>query len=189
MSLTAKQARFVEEYLLDLNATQAAVRAGYSQKTAKDIGCQNLAKLDIANAIAEAQAERSNRTEINQDWVLQKLAEIVNANMADYVSVDEDGQSHVDLSNVSRDKFAVITELTSDRLNSRGSGGEKHSETVRTKIKLSDRQSALDKIARHVRFYNDRVEHSGSLEIKGMSELEFARRIAFHLQAPEHDDG
>ncbi|WP_082809944.1 terminase small subunit [Labrenzia sp. CP4] len=55
-----------------MNATQAAIRAGYSEKTAKDIGCQNLAKLDIAEAISEAQSQRSQRTQITQDRVLQE---------------------------------------------------------------------------------------------------------------------
>ena len=72
-SLTPKQARFVEEYLLDLNATQAAIRAGYSAKTANEQGAQLLAKLSIRQAVAEAQAIRSKRTEITQDEVIQGL--------------------------------------------------------------------------------------------------------------------
>ena len=72
--LTAKQALFVQEYLVDLNATQAAIRAGYSEKTAPVIGCQNLTKLNIAEAVALAFAERSERTEITQDKVLAELA-------------------------------------------------------------------------------------------------------------------
>ncbi len=71
--LTPKQARFVEEYLLDLNATQAAIRAGYSKKTANEQGAQLLAKLSIRQAVAEAQAIRSERTEITQDEVIQGL--------------------------------------------------------------------------------------------------------------------
>ena len=71
--LTPKQARFVEEYLLDLNATQAAIRAGYSKKTANEQGAQLLAKLSIRQAVAEAQAVRSKRTEITQDEVIQGL--------------------------------------------------------------------------------------------------------------------
>ncbi len=71
--LTPKQARFVEEYLLDLNATQAAIRAGYSKKTANEQGAQLLAKLSIRQAVAEAQAIRSKRTEITQDEVIQGL--------------------------------------------------------------------------------------------------------------------
>ncbi len=73
MSLTPKQARFVEEYLIDLNATQAAIRAGYSAKTANEQGAQLLAKLSIREAVAEAQAIRSKRTEITQDEVIQGL--------------------------------------------------------------------------------------------------------------------
>ncbi len=73
MSLTPKQACFVEEYLLDLNATQAAIRAGYSKKTANDQGAQLLAKLSIRQAVAEAQAIRSKRTAITQDEVIQGL--------------------------------------------------------------------------------------------------------------------
>jgi phage terminase small subunit len=60
--LTAKQEMFVREYLVDLNATQAAIRAGYSTATAKDIGCENLAKPNIRARIDEALAERSKRT-------------------------------------------------------------------------------------------------------------------------------
>ncbi len=71
--LTPKQARFVEEYLLDLNATQAAIRAGYNKKTANEQGAQLLAKLSIRQAVAEAQAVRSKRTEITQDEVIQGL--------------------------------------------------------------------------------------------------------------------
>ena len=76
VKLTDKQRTFVEEYLVDLNATQAAIRAGYSEKTAKDIGCQNLAKLYIQDAIALAMDERSERTEITSDNVLKEIAKI-----------------------------------------------------------------------------------------------------------------
>ena len=74
--LTEKQRRFVDEYLIDLNATQAAIRAGYSVKTAKDIGCQNLAKLNIQQAVSEQMAERSKRTGVNQDRMVLELAKI-----------------------------------------------------------------------------------------------------------------
>ncbi len=73
MSLTPKQARFVEEYLIDLNATQAAVRAGYSAKTARAMGCENLTKPDIQAAVTEAQRDRATRTGITQDEVIQGL--------------------------------------------------------------------------------------------------------------------
>ena len=75
MSLTPKQVRFVAEYLIDLNATQAAIRAGYSEKTAYSIGQENLKKPEVAEAVIAAQAERSERTEVTQDYVLTSIME------------------------------------------------------------------------------------------------------------------
>ncbi|MEQ6916021.1 terminase small subunit [Halomonas aquatica] len=71
--LTPKQSRFVDEYLIDLNATQAAIRAGYSEKTARQVGAENLSKPDIASAIEARTQERSERTQINADMVLQGI--------------------------------------------------------------------------------------------------------------------
>lgn len=75
--LTPKQARFVEEYLVDLNATAAAIRAGYSCKRASEIGWQLLQKTTVQQAVQTAQAERSARTQITQDYVIANLKEIV----------------------------------------------------------------------------------------------------------------
>ena len=72
-NLTPKQQRFVEEYLIDLNATQAAIRAGYSEKTAKEIGSENLTKPNIAKAIAEAQEKLSNKAQVTVEMVVQGL--------------------------------------------------------------------------------------------------------------------
>lgn len=77
MALTAKQQRFVDEYLIDLNATQAAIRAGYSKKTAASIGQENLRKPEIEKALRSATQERSQRTAITQDYVLSGIVEVV----------------------------------------------------------------------------------------------------------------
>src|SRR5579862_8195563 len=76
IALTPRQQRFVEEYLIDLNATQAAIRAGYSADTAYSIGHENLSKPDIADAIARAQQERGTRVLIDQEWVMRRLRAI-----------------------------------------------------------------------------------------------------------------
>ena len=75
-TLTPKQQRFIDEYLIDLNATQAAIRAGYSPRTARAIACENLAKPDIQEAIAEAKRERSEATKIDAEWVLRELVKL-----------------------------------------------------------------------------------------------------------------
>lgn len=85
-ALTAKQQRFVEEYLVDLNATQAAIRAGYSVKTARAAGSENLTKPDIAAAITSAQQERATRVEIEADRVLQEVYAIAMADTNGIVS-------------------------------------------------------------------------------------------------------
>ena len=77
MKLTPKQSRFVEEYLVDLNATQAAIRAGYSEKTAKAIGHENLTKPDIEAAIAAGLEKLTKRTEINQEYVLKTIRDTI----------------------------------------------------------------------------------------------------------------
>lgn len=127
--LTDKQKRFVEEYLVDLNATQAAIRAGYSEKTAEVIGYENLRKPQIATAIDHAMLVRQKRTEITQDMVLRELARVAFANGADFArivskdtsvtAVDEDGNLQetvrrvqsvelVDTDSVDPDKRAAI---------------------------------------------------------------------------------
>lgn len=102
MALTEKQARFVAEYLVDLNATDAAKRAGYSEKTAYSIGFENLRKPEIQDAIQAAMAQREKRTAITQDRVLQELARVAFANGTDFArvvvqeepveAVDEEGE-------------------------------------------------------------------------------------------------
>ncbi len=85
-ALTSKQQRFVEEYLVDLSGTKAAIRSGYSTRTARQIGDENLSKLAIRAAIDRAIADRSIRTGITQDEVLRRLWSIVTANATDVVS-------------------------------------------------------------------------------------------------------
>lgn len=86
MKLTAKQKAFVQEYLIDLNATQAAIRAGYSEDTATEIGYENIRKPHIKKAIDKAMEERSKRTEITADRVLQELAHIAFDDIKNYLS-------------------------------------------------------------------------------------------------------
>lgn len=83
VALTAKQERFVQEYLVDLNATQAAIRAGYSRKTAYSIGQENLRKPEISKEIQVKMEKRSDRTQITQDYVLNKLKAIADQDASD----------------------------------------------------------------------------------------------------------
>lgn len=89
--LTPKQERFCEEYLIDLNATQAAIRAGYSKDTAKVIGSQNLSKLNIAEYITSLREERSKVTKIDAAWVLKASVDLYDKCMEAEKLKDKDG--------------------------------------------------------------------------------------------------
>lgn len=79
MKLTAKQEAFIKEYLIDLNSTQAAIRAGYSPNTATEIGWENLRKPHIKVAVEEALNKRSEKLQISAEYVLQKLKDITDS--------------------------------------------------------------------------------------------------------------
>ena len=154
MALTKKQKLFVEEYLIDLNATQAAIRAGYSPDTAKEIGSQNLTKLNIRNAIDKALAERSRRTGINQDRVLMELAKIALLNPANVVDFNE----ATILEGASPEDLAAVASVKVKRFPT------KDGEGIEREIKFYDKNKALDAIGRHLGMFKDKVELSGSLE-------------------------
>src|SRR5580704_8983554 len=144
MKLTPKQARFVQEYLIDLNAAQAAIRAGYSAKTARVIGHENLTKPDIAAAIKKAMAERAERTELTADWVVDELRKIAGANMADYMKANPAGDPYLDFSALTRDQTAALHEVTVEAyVDGRG---EDARDVKRVKFKLYDKRAALGEI-------------------------------------------
>jgi phage terminase small subunit len=159
VSLTPKQARFVEEYLVDLNATQAAIRAGYSAKTANEQGSRLLANASVAAAVYDGQKARSQRTEITADRVLQEYAKIGFANMLDYIETNPDGSFTIDMSKLTREQAAAISEVTAE-VYMEGKGDDA-TPVKRTKFKLADKKAALDSIARHVGMFTDKTEHSG----------------------------
>ena len=145
--LTEKQQRFVDEYLIDLNATQAAIRAGYSVKTANEQGSQNLAKLSIQQAIAERMAERSKRTGINQDRVVLELAKIALVKMTDIV----DSQGRIK-SDASPDDLACIESVKYK---------ESESDTgssVEREVKIASKLKALELLGKHLGMWNDKLD-------------------------------
>lgn len=153
-TLTPKQEAFVREYLIDLNATQAAIRAGYSEKTAGAVGHENLTKPEIAKAIAAAQFGRAERTGINADWVLARLAIEAEADLADLY--DDNGNLLPVKQWPLIWRQGLVAGVESVR--------EKHKDddfSVVDKIKISDRVKRIELIGRHVgvQAFKDRVEH------------------------------
>lgn len=146
--LTAKQQRFVEEYLIDLNATQAAIRAGYSVKNAGKIGPELLGKTRIKNAIDKAMAERSRRTGINQDRVLLELAKIAFVNASDVINMDE----ATIRGDANREDTAAIASVKVKRIPT------EDGDIVEREVKTYDKLKALELIGKHLGMFKDKLD-------------------------------
>jgi phage terminase small subunit len=148
--LTVKQKAFCDEYLIDLNATQAAIRAGYSTDTAKEIGSENLTKPNIRAYIDKEIAERSKRTGINQDRVIRELARIAFVNANDVINIDEATLKD----NATEDDTAAIASVKVKTIPT------KDGEGVEREIKLTDKLKALELLGKHLGMFKDKVELS-----------------------------
>lgn len=156
--LTNKQKRFVEEYIIDLNATKAAIRAGYSEQTAGVIGSENLAKPYIQDAVQAAMVERSRRTGITADRVLAELAKLAFSNMENYMKFDKDGKPELDFAEISSDQAAAISELTVDTRHERDQEGDKPAQVTKVRFKLADKSRNLELLGRHLKLFTDKVD-------------------------------
>lgn len=134
--LTAKQQRFVDEYLIDLNATQAAIRAGYSAHTAGKIGPQLLGKTGIQAAIRARQETLQEKVGVRQEHVLAALAAIAFADIGDYVESDATGERLRPMSALTRAQRSAIADARQFRDG--------------FSLRLHSRLKALDMLARHL---------------------------------------
>ena len=138
--MTPKQRRFVEEYLVDLNARQAALRAGYSDRSAHSYGCQLLRRSEIKAAIEAGLAVRSRRTRINGDQVLTELGRIAFADLRDVVEWGPEGVILKSSNSLTPDAARAVAEVIDTRTRSGGS----------LRVKLFDKRAALEALARHL---------------------------------------
>jgi len=155
MALTKKQKRFVEEYLVDLNATQAAIRAGYSTQTAYSIGDENLKKPEIKNAIEKALAERSRRTGVNADRVILELAKIAFVNPTDVINMDEAtvrGEAN-------REDTAAISSVKVKRIPT------EDGDIVEREVRTYDKIKALELLGKHLGMFTDKFKVEGAIPI------------------------
>jgi len=154
-NLTPKQERFVAEYLVDLNATQAAVRAGYSRKTASRIGPELLGKTCIAQAIAAAQSRRAARSGITAERVVKELARIAFADPRRVFTWGADGVTLRDSAGLTDDEAAAVSEVSQTVTDTGGS----------IRAKMHDKVKALELLSKHLGLFSERVEHSGAVRV------------------------
>ena len=152
--MTKKQKRFIEEYLIDLNATQAAIRAGYSPDTAQQMGSENLSKPVIKAQIDKAMAERSKRTGVNADRVVQELAKIAFVNAMDVV----DPKTATVRPDAAPEDTAVIQSVKVKQSYS------ETGEMTEREVEMADKLKALELLGKHLGMFKDKVELSGGLE-------------------------
>jgi len=152
--LTAKQEAFCQEYLIDLNATQAATRAGYSARVAGVIGYENLGKPQIASRIKEAMAERERRVHITQDRVLQELARLAFSDLRRAFKDDGSLKLPQEWDDDTAAAMAGVDTITSSM------GGEEEAAVSLTtkKVKVFDKGAALTLAMRHLGMLNDKLE-------------------------------
>lgn len=153
--MTEKNKRFIEEFLIDLNGTQAAIRAGYSAKTANEQAARLLANVSIQQEISKAMAERSRRTGINQDRVLQELAKIALVNTKDVIDFEDASV----LATASEDDLAAIASVKVKTIP--GKSGELG---IEREVKLYDKLRALEMLGKHLGMFREKIEVSGELE-------------------------
>lgn len=161
MALTAKQQRFVIEYLVDLNATQAAIRAGYAAKGAKDQAWQNMQNPEIVAAIKAAMEARNQRTKVDADYVLQRLTAIDQMDLAEIHG--DDGKL------LPIKQWPLIWRQM-----------VKEVDMKTGKVKFHDKLRALELLGKHVdvNAFRENVNHSGNINHTNLSDDELDRQIA-----------
>lgn len=176
MALTAKQQRFIVEYLIDLNAAQAAIRAGYAVKGAKDQAYQLMQRPEVVAAIKEAIEARNQRTQVDADYVLNRLTEIDQMDLLDILDDDMSIKPLSKWPKVWRQSLSGfdIAEMFE------GVGKERDLVGLMKKIKWPDKVKNLELLGKHVNVnaFRENVNHSGSINLTNMTDEELDRHIA-----------
>ncbi len=152
--LTPRQRRFVDEYLIDLNATAAARRAGYSEKAARSYGTRLVKRPHVAAAIAAAKSDRSARTRVTQDMVIAEYARLAFADIREFVDWGPDGVALKPSDGLDDEQARCVAEVTETRTQHGGS----------RRVKLHDKKGALDALARHLGMFADHAAADGPRE-------------------------
>jgi phage terminase small subunit len=158
--LNPRQERFVEEYLVDLNATRAADRAGYRHPDVQ--GPRLLGHVGVATAIQARRARLSKKLEVTQERVLQELARIAFADVRDLFTWDEERSCYVPSANLTDDQAAAVAAVEAETTRTTNADGVTETK-IKLKLKTYDKKGALDSLAKHLGMFVERVEHSGEI--------------------------
>lgn len=161
--------RFARAYVTDLNATSAAIKAGYSKRTAGPAGSRLLTHVNVAARIAELQKQIAAKYEVTAERVLKELSLLAYANMDDYVDVyiNQRGEEErrLNTGKPTREQMAAVVEITEDTTG--GSGDGERKAVMRTRFKLVDKGINLERLGRHLKLFTDVMKHEG---LEGLGE-------------------
>lgn len=157
LELSPKRERFCQEWVIDCNSTQAAIRAEYSKVRAGQTGSRLYKDGNIRARIDELQAEIGKKLGVTQERVLNELAKLAFTDLADVVKIDENGVIIKNSSELSKQQLGAIAEITESK-----TVGKKGEEYITRKIKMHDKKGALDSLARHLGMFNDKIQHTGA---------------------------
>lgn len=150
MKLTPKQKKFCDEYLIDLNATQAAIRAGYKKDYADRMAYKLVENSRVKEYIQECMKEREKRTETKQDRAINEIAKIAFANITDYVQIKNNEVKIIETEKLTNDQKAAIINIK------QGANG--------IEIKMADKIKALELLGRHLGMFKEKFELTGKDE-------------------------
>ena len=170
--LTTKQQVFVAEYLVDLNATRAAIAAGYSDKNADSMGSQLLSNPKVSEEIAKKTGKRMGKLEITADRVLEETARLAFYDPRKFFESDGSLKRVTDLDDDTAMAMSglEVTELFE------GTGDQKHAYGLLKKVKLSSKINALELLGKHLKLFSDNVEHSGTVGLQLIHSIPQPRR-------------
>jgi len=174
--ITDKMRQFVDEYLIDLNGTQAAIRAGYSESTAQEQSSQLLARPDIRALIEQAQKDRVDRVQINQDTTVNELKTIAFSDVADFVIVKEGGViEQRPFNELKKEQTRCVKRIKQTVRTAQSSDGTVIHQTAVLELELYDKVKSLELLGRHLGIFNDKLTLDGALPLQIVFEVSEAK--------------
>lgn len=164
--MTPQQALFVQEYRKDLNATQAAIRAGYSKKTAGSQGERLLKNVEIAKAIQKATSQQLEKVELSAERVLEEMRRLGFSNVQDLFDANGD---LIPIHKLTREQAACISSI--EVIMKNATAGDGKIDRV-LKVKVWDKRATLEMLAKHFALLTEQVEHSGSVNFRWLTPAE-----------------
>lgn len=155
--LTIQQKLFCEEYLVDFNATQAAIRANYSEKTAYSQGNRLLKHVEARKYINKILEERSKTVMVSAEFVVRELLKVATADLSE--AFDENGKLKP-IHEIPKNVRMAIASIETDEIFD-GFGEDRHKIGETKKIKFWNKMQSLDLLGKHLKMFTEKVEHSG----------------------------